>query len=64
MLIASINYDSNCSMSPKVVTDINDESFDLLFHTHFIFLNPKHDSRYNLEQKLVTMSASLRTQTG
>ena len=26
---------------------INDDSCDLLFHTHFIFLDQKHDSRYN-----------------
>ena len=26
---------------------INDDSCDLLFHTHFISLDPKHDSRHN-----------------
>ena len=26
---------------------INNDSCDLLFHTHFISLDPKHDSRYN-----------------
>ena len=27
--------------------NINDDSCDLLFHTHFIPSDPKHDSRYN-----------------
>ena len=26
---------------------IDDDSCELLFHTHFISLNPKHDSRCN-----------------
>ena len=26
---------------------INDDSCDLLFHTHFISIDPKHDSRHN-----------------
>ena len=30
-----------------VYIKINDDSCDLLFHTHFIWLDPKHDSRYN-----------------
>ena len=28
---------------------INDDSCDLLFHTHFISLDPKHDSMFKLE---------------
>ena len=43
---------------------INDDFCDLLFDTLFISLDPKHDSMYKLEQRLVTMSVSLYTQTG
>ena len=42
---------------------IKDDSCDLLFDNHFISLDPKHDFRYKLEQRLIPMSVSLHTQT-
>ena len=45
---------------------INDDSCDLLFHTHFISLNPKHDSRHNHKYrvKIGNNVSELSTQTG
>ena len=43
---------------------INDDFCDTLFDALFISLDPKHDSIYKLEQRLVTMSVSLHTQAG
>ena len=44
---------------------ISDDSCDLLFDALFISSDPKHDSINKLQSKrLVTMSASLHTQTG
>ena len=42
---------------------INDDSCSLLFDNHFISLDPKYDSKFIQSKDLVTMSASLCTQT-
>ena len=44
-------------------SSVNNKSFDCFFNKHFISLDLKHDSRYKLEQRLITMSVSLHAQT-